>query len=110
MPHAAVPGEPASAREYVVMKSVLAVVPLWLCACSLMEPTKPEAVDLGGGRYSVSGTTLSGNISSARQVAAVQANAFCGSSSRQAVIESFEDKRHGDAWGGSTTSAVFYCK
>jgi len=92
------------------MKSALAILPMWLCACSLMEPSKPEAVDLGGGRYSVSGTTLSGNISSARQVAAVEANAFCGSSSRQAVIESFADKRQGDAWGASTSSAVFYCK
>jgi hypothetical protein len=110
MPHAAVPGGPASAREYVVMKSALAVVPIWLCACSLMEPSKPEALNLGGGRYSVTGTTLSGNLSSARQVAAVQANAFCSSSARQAVIESFEDKRHGDAWGASTSSAVFYCK
>ena len=110
MLRAAVPGGPAPAREYVVMKSVLAVVPLWLCACSLMEPTKPEAVDLGGGRYSVSGTTISGNLGSARQDAAEQANAFCGSSSRQAVIESFENKKRGDAWGASTSSAIFHCK
>jgi hypothetical protein len=65
---------------------------------------------MGGGRYSVTGTTLSRNISSARQAAAVEANAFCGSSSRQAVIENFEDKAHGDAWGASTSSAIFYCK
>jgi hypothetical protein len=111
MPRAAVPGGPALAREYVVMKSAaLAVVPILLCGCSLMEPSKPDAVDLGGGRYSVSGTTLSGNISSARQVAAVQAHAFCGSSSRQAVIETFADKVHGDAWGASTSRAIFYCK
>ena len=75
-----------------------------------MEPSKPNAVDMGGGRYSVSGTTLSDNITSAREAAAVQANAFCGSSSRQAVIENFDDKARGDAWGARTSSAIFYCK
>jgi hypothetical protein len=75
-----------------------------------MEPNKPDAVDLGAGHYSVTGTTLSGNITSARQAAAVEANAFCGSSSRQAVIENFSDKAHGDAWGARASSAIFYCK
>lgn len=111
MPRAAVPGGPAPAREYVVMKSAaLGVVSVLLCGCSLMELSRPDAVDLGGGRYSVSGTTISGNLGSARQDAAEQANAFCGSSSRQAVIESFENKKHGDAWGASTSSAIFHCK
>ena len=88
----------------------LAVVPILLCGCSLLEPSKPNAVDMGGGRYSVIGTTLSNNITSARQAAAVQANAFCSSSSRQAVIENFDDKAHGDAWGARTSSGIFYCK
>jgi hypothetical protein len=88
----------------------LAVVPLLLYGCSLLEPSKPDATDLGGGRYSVTGTTLSSNLGSAREAAAEQANAFCGSSSRQAVIQNFDDKAHGDAWGARTSSAIFYCK
>ena len=81
-----------------------------LCGCSLWGPSRPDAVELGGGHYSVTGTTVSGNLGSAREEAAVQAGAFCGSSARQAVIENFEDKAHGDAWGARTSSAIFYCK
>jgi hypothetical protein len=93
------------------MKSALLAVTLMvLCSCSLMGPSKPDAVDMGGGRYSVTGSTLSGNLGSARGAAAEQANEFCGSSSRQAVIEGFQDKAHGDAWGAPTSSAIFYCK
>lgn len=90
--------------------SSLAVVLIALCGCSLIGPNKPDAVAMGGGVYSVSGTTLSGNLGSAREAAAVQASEFCGSSSRQAVIEGFQDKVNGDAWGGRTSSAIFYCK
>ncbi len=75
-----------------------------------MGPSTPDAVDMGGGRYAVSGTTISGNLGSAREAAAVEANAFCGSSSRQAVIEGFEDKARGDAWGARTSSVIFHCK
>jgi hypothetical protein len=89
--------------------AALVVVLIPLCGCSLMEPSKPDAVDLGAGHYSVTGTTLSKSISSARQDAAEQAIAFCGSSSRQAVIENFNDRAH-DPWGASTSSATFYCK
>jgi len=60
---------------------------------------------MGGGRYSVTGTTLSPAVGSARQDATVRAAAFCSASSHQAVIESFTDKASGDA-----TNAVFYCK
>jgi hypothetical protein len=82
-----------------------------LCGCSLIGASdKPEALNMGGGRYSVTGTTLSPNVGSARQDAADRAAAFCGASSHQAVIESFTDKGHGDAWGGPTARAVFYCK
>jgi hypothetical protein len=85
----------------------LAVVLIVLCGCALMGP---HAEDMGGGRYSVTGTTFSGDQRSARQAAALQANEYCGSSSRQAVIESFADKARGDAWGAPTSSAIFYCK
>jgi len=90
--------------------AVLAVLPILLCGCSLIQPSRPDAVDMGSGRYSVTGTTISGNLGSAHQAAAEQANAFCGSSSRQAVIEAFEDKSRGDSWGARTSSAIFYCK
>ena len=63
---------------------------------------------MGGGRYSVTGTTVSTNLTSARQDAAEQANAFCALSSRQAVIQNFDDFAHGGHWGGPTSSAVFY--
>jgi hypothetical protein len=89
-------------------RAVLTVVPILLCGCSLLEPSKPDAVDLGSGRYSVTGTTLSGNLGTAHQAAAEEAVAFCGSSSRQAVIEGFADKA--DAWGSRASSAIFYCK
>jgi hypothetical protein len=93
------------------MKSaLLAVVLIALGSCSLMSPSRPDAVDMGGGVYSVSGTTLSGNLGSARAAAAEEANEFCGSSSRQAVIETFQDKVNGDAWGARTSNAIFYCK
>ena len=82
-----------------------------LCSCSLIGSLDhAEAVHISGARYSVTGTTVSPSVGSARQDAADRAAAFCGASSRQAVIESFADKANGDAWGGPSTSAVFYCK
>ena len=94
-----------------VMTSVsLATVSILLCGCSLTGPGKPEALDMGGGRYSVTGTTLSTNITSARQDAAALANAYCARSSRQAVIENFDDFTQGGHSGGPTSSAVFYCR
>lgn len=86
------------------------MVLIGLCSCSLIGPNTPDAVPMGGGVYSVSGTTLSGNLGSAREAAAMQATEYCGSSSRQAVIEGYQDKVHGDAWGGRTSNAIFYCK
>lgn len=96
----------------VMTSASLAIVLILLCGCSLMGPSKPEAVDMGGGHYSVTGTTLSTNIAAAREDAAERANAFCGASSHQAVIENFDDRRaHGDDhWGAPTSSVVFYCR
>jgi hypothetical protein len=88
----------------------LVAVSLLLCGCSLLGPNSPEALDMGGGRYSVTGSTLSTNITSARQDAAAQANAFCAHSSRHAVIENFDDYVHDGHSGGPTSSAVFYCR
>ncbi len=88
----------------------VAALSLLLCGCSLLGPSEPSALEMGGGRYSVTGTTLSSNITSARQDAAAQANAFCARSSRQAVIENFDDFAQGGHWGGPTSSAVFYCR
>jgi len=88
----------------------LATVSILLCGCSLLEPGKPDAQDMGGGRYSVTGSTLTTNITSARQDAKAQANAFCARSSRQAVIENFDDFVQGGHRGGPTSSAVFYCR
>jgi hypothetical protein len=88
----------------------LAAVSILLCGCSLLGPGKPEAQDMGGGRYSVTGTTLSTNITSARQDAAAAAHAFCARSSRQAVIENFDDFVQGGHSGGPTSNAVFYCR
>ena len=95
---------------HLMTSASLAAVSLLLCGCSLMGPNKPEALDMGGGRYSVTGATLSTNITSARQDAAAQANAFCAHSSRHAVIENFDDFVQGGHWGGPTSSAVFYCR
>ncbi len=104
-------GKPKQAHRPTSLKWIaLAVVLNLLCGCPLMEPSKPDAVDLGGGRYSVTGTSLSANMGSARQAAAIRATSFCGSSSRQAVIESVADKAYGDAWGARTSCAIFYCK
>jgi len=87
------------------MERLALVAPLLLCSCSLIGVSeKPEALDMGGGRYSITGTTLSPTVGSARQDASVRAAAFCGTSSRQAVIESFADKTNGE------TTSVFYCK
>lgn len=99
------------ARMPIMTSASLAIVLILLCGCSLMGPSKPEALDMGGGLYSVTGTTLSTNIASAREDAAERAKAFCEASSHQAVIENFDDRRvHGDNWGAPTTSAVFYCR
>jgi hypothetical protein len=98
------------ATMHFMTSASLTIISTLLCGCSLMGPSKPEAQDMGEGRYSVTGTTISTNIMSARQDAAAQANAFCGSSSRQAVIENFDDLVHGGHWGGPTSSAVFYCR
>jgi len=94
----------------LMTSAVLATVSILLCGCSLMAPSGPQAMDMGGGHYSVTGSTLSTNITSARQDAAAQANAFCAHSSRQAVIENFDDFLHGGHSGGPTSSAVFYCR
>jgi hypothetical protein len=77
-----------------------------LSGCSLIGASdNADTVRIGAGRYSVTGTTLSPSVGSARQDATDRAVAFCGASSRQAVIESFADTASRDA-----TSAVFYCK
>jgi hypothetical protein len=94
----------------VMTSASLVAVSLLLCGCSLIEPSKPDAQEMGAGRYSVTGTTLSTNITSARQDAARAANAFCARSSRQAVIENFDDFVDGGHRGGPTSSAVFYCR
>jgi hypothetical protein len=99
------------ATMYVMTSASPAIVLILLCGCSLMGPSKPEALDMGGGRYSVTGSTLSTNIAAAREDAAERASAFCGASSHQAVIEHFDDRRvHDDHWSAPTTSAVFYCR
>jgi hypothetical protein len=98
------------AKMPVMTSAWLATLSLLLCGCSLLGPGKPDALDMGGGRYSVTGTTVSTNLTSARQDAAEQANAFCARSSRQAVIQNFDDFAHGGHWGGPTSSAVFYCR
>ena len=98
------------AKIGVMTGASLAALSILLCGCSLMEPSKPEALDMGGGHYSVTGTTLSTNITSARQDAAAQADAFCAHSSRHAVIENFDDFAHDGHSGGPTSSAVFYCR
>lgn len=98
------------AKMRVMTRAWLATASLLLCGCSLMGPSRPDALDMGGGRYSVTGTTVSSNVTSARQDAAEQANAFCALSSRQAVIQNFDDFAHGGHWGGPTSSAVFYCR
>ena len=106
-----VPGYAAiGAKMHVMTTASLAIVSILLCGCSLIGAGKPEAQDMGGGRYSVTGTTLSTNITSARQDAAEVANAFCARSSRRAVIENFDDLAHGGHSGGPTSSAVFYCR
>jgi hypothetical protein len=92
-----------------VKKLALAATSL-LCGCSLMGLDRPEALNMGGGRYAVTGTALSSSIEVARGDAVERANEFCAASSHQAVIESFNDKVHGGTWGEPTSSAVFYCK
>ena len=94
----------------VMTSASLAAVSLLLSGCSLLAAGRPEARDMGGGRYSVTGTTLSTNITSARQDAASLAHAFCARSSRQAVIENFDDFVEGGHSGGPTSNAVFYCR
>jgi hypothetical protein len=98
------------AKIYFMTSAPLAAVTIFLCGCSLMEPSNPDAESLDGGRYSVTGTTLSTNITSARQDAAALASAFCARSSRQAVIENFDDFAHGGHSGGPASSAIFYCR
>src|SRR5690242_18923905 len=96
-----------SAKMYLMTSASLAAVSILLCGCSLMEPNKPEALDMGGGRYSVTGATLSTNITSARQDAAAQASAFYVHFTRHAVIENYNDSAQGGHLGGPTSSAVF---
>lgn len=95
---------------YVMTTVPLAVLSILLCSCSLLQGSDLQALEMGGGQYSVTGTTLSTNITSARRDAAAQANAFCAQSARQAVIEHFDDFAQGGHWGGPTSSAVFYCR
>jgi hypothetical protein len=88
------------------MERIALIALALLCGCSLIGASdKADAVNIGGGRYSVTGTTLSPHLGSARQDATDRAAAFCGTSSRQAVIESFADQANAAA-----TSATFYCK
>jgi hypothetical protein len=64
--------------------------------------------EVGAGRYSVTATSAHGVVA-ARERAVKVANKYCGRSSQQAVVESFDDVRLGGVIGDPTSSVVFKC-
>jgi hypothetical protein len=64
--------------------------------------------DAGAGRYSITATSAHGVVA-ARERAVALANKYCGRSSQQAVVESFDDVRLGGVIGDPTSSVVFRC-
>ena len=84
---------------------MLCLLTLSVCACACAgEPVS----DVGAGRYSVTATSTHGVVA-ARERAVKLANRYCGRSSQQAVVESFDDVRLGGVIGDPTSSLVFRC-
>ena len=82
---------------------MLCLLMLSVCACA------GQAVsDAGPGRYSVTATSTHGVVA-ARERAVKLANRYCGRSSQQAVVESFDDVRLGGVIGDPTSNLVFRC-
>ena len=82
---------------------MLCLLMLSVCACA------GQAVsDVGAGRYSVTATSTHGVVA-ARDRAVKVANRYCGRSSQQAVVESFDDLRLGGVIGDPTSNLVFRC-
>ena len=81
---------------------------LMICLLLLSACAGQAVSDAGAGRYSVTATSAHGVVA-ARESAVKLANKYCGRSSQQAVIESFDDVRLGGVIGDPTSSVVFRC-
>ena len=81
---------------------------LTLCLLMLSACAGQAVSDVGAGRYSVTATSTHGVVA-ARERAVKLANQYCGRSSQQAVVESFEDVRLGGVVGDPTSNLVFRC-
>jgi hypothetical protein len=77
---------------------------LLLSACA----GHPPVSDAGAGRYSITATSAHGVVA-ARERSVTLANKYCGRTSQQAVVESFDDVRLGGVIGDPTSSVVFRC-
>ena len=81
---------------------------LMVCLLMLSACAGQAVSDVGAGRYSVTATSAQGVVA-ARDRAVKVANKYCGRSSQQAVVESFDDLRLGGVVGDPTSSIVFRC-
>jgi hypothetical protein len=79
-----------------------------LCVLMLSACAGQAVRDVGAGRYSVTATSTHGVVA-ARERAVKLASRYCGRSSQQAVVESFDDVRLGGVIGDPTSSLVFRC-
>lgn len=68
----------------------------------LLAGCSHHIIDMGGGRYSISDTSVHG-AAAAREGAAESASDYCATLKKKPDIESFQDD-------GSSSSAVFRCQ
>lgn len=85
------------------MKTWITTLAIALAGCTVNPPVK----DIGGGRYTVSDSSIKGEAA-ARADVLEQAASFC--SPRKPKVENFEDHVFSSFWGTPTSSIVFRCE
>jgi hypothetical protein len=81
---------------------------LILVACTLASCSSERVIDLGQGRYSVTGSSAWRGNSAARVNAVEDAQEACQDKRKKAVIDSFEDSH--SAFESYGSSVVFHCE
>jgi hypothetical protein len=85
------------------MRTTLFVLLAAVAAC-----THLEVLDLGGGKYSVTGAAHFRGVASAREDAVEAAKAYCAARGQVAIIDTLDDKAL-SPFSGASSSAVFKC-
>jgi hypothetical protein len=79
-----------------------------VCLLALSACASQNAIDMGAGRHSVTGTSTKG-LPAARAEAVKLANRYCARSGQRAVVESTDNERLAGVLGDPSISVVFTC-